>query len=511
MESGNHRGEVVLAVKGLSKSFGMTHALSDASFELRRGEVHALLGGNGSGKSTAIKILAGVEAADAGQLQMQGAERDLRRLSPTESREMGLHFVHQQAAVFPELSVTENLSIGRGFEVGLGSRIDWRRARRRAVEVLERFRVAAHPDQLLSELGPATRTMVAIARALQDQDEDSRDVLVLDEPTASLPNPEVDLLLGALRDYADRGQSIIYVTHRLGEVFRVCDRATLLKDGRVVDTVEPRSLTHEALVELMVGRTVSQIERLRGAVRGAETLRVEGLTAGPLRGVDLKLCAGEIVGVAGLIGSGRSTLLKTLFGVMQAKAGTVWLGASKLRIDSPRTAMAGGFAYVPENRQEDAAFSELTVGENLSIAVVAKYWSRGFLRRKRERTDAENLFRSFLITAESDDAPLTSLSGGNQQKVILARWLRRQPSVLLLDEPTQGVDVGARAEIYELISRAVSAGATALIASSDFEELAGICDRVLVLRDGEIVGEIAQGELDPELIAKAADAEVTLK
>jgi len=371
--------------------------------------------------------------------------------------------------------------------------------------VLERFQVDARPDQEMADLGPATQTMVTIARALQDQDGDRDGVLLLDEPTASLPAPEVTLLLDALRRYADAGQAIVYVTHRLEEVFSVADRATLLRDGRLAGDVEPRSLDHATLVELMTGRTVEQVERLRGRRGGRPVLAARRLSGRGLPALDLDLCEGEIVGLGGLIGSGRSTLLKALFGAVPLTSGTISIDGEPRRIDSPSDAMAAGLAYVPEDRQADAAFPELSVGENLSLTVVPAYWRRGALDRREERRDALGLLDSFLITAESDRAPLRSLSGGNQQKVVLARWLRRGPRVLLLDEPTQGVDVEARAEIYELIHRAVADGAAALIASSEFEELARICDRVIVLRRGAPVGELRDGELDADRIAHLAN------
>lgn len=499
---------IAFGVTGVYKAFGATQALDDVSFEIHRGTVHALLGGNGSGKSTLIKLIAGVETADAGELQIAGVRHDLRRMTPAMAREAGLHFVHQQRTTFPELTVTENLAIGRGFDTGAGSRIDWRRARRRAAEILERFQIDALPDQKLEELGPAKQTMVAIARALQDKDDANEGALLLDEPTASLPAPEVELLLGALRRYAEAGQAIVYVTHRLDEVFAVADQATLLRDGRNAGTVEPSSLDEDSLVELMMGRSVEQIERLRGKPQGSAVLEARNLRAGCLS-LDLKVCEGEIVGVAGLIGSGRSTLLKSLFGLMPLESGEILIDGVVHRIHSVTKAMAAGIAYVPEDRQSDAAFPDLSVGENLSLTVISNYWRGGRLNRRRERRDAMELFDSFLITAESDGAPLRSLSGGNQQKVVLARWLRREPRVLLLDEPTQGVDVGARAEIYELVHRAAAAGAAAIVASSDFEELARLCDRVIVLRKGRVVAEASE-DLDADGIARMANMEATV-
>ncbi|HEU4393575.1 MAG TPA: sugar ABC transporter ATP-binding protein [Solirubrobacterales bacterium] len=497
---------VVLEAEHVSKAFGATRALDDVSLRLEKGSVHALLGGNGSGKSTLIKAIAGVQPADAGTLALAGGRHHLPAMTPARAREAGLHFVHQQRAVFPGLSVLENLALGRGFETAAAGRIDWRRARQRTAAVLERFQIAASPDQELGELGPATQAMVAIARALQDQDDSADGILLLDEPTASLPAPEAALLLEALRRYADAGQAIVYVTHRLEEVFAVADRATLLRDGRVVGVVEPRSLDHEALVELMMGRSVEQIERLRGRAGGPTVLAARGLAAGPLAPLDLDLRAGEIVGLGGLIGSGRSSLLRALFGAAPLDSGEVRVDGERRRLDSPAAAMAAGLAYVPEDRQADGAFPELGVGENLSLTVLPDYWHRGVLNRRRERRDALGLFDSFLIVAESAAVPLRTLSGGNQQKVVLARWLRRQPRVLLLDEPTQGVDVAARAEIYELVHRAVAGGAAALIASSDFEELARLCDRVIVLRRGEAVAELDGEDLDADRIAALANA-----
>ncbi|MGH2937305.1 MAG: sugar ABC transporter ATP-binding protein [Solirubrobacterales bacterium] len=472
------------------------------------GDVHALLGGNGSGKSTLIKIMAGVESADSGQLEVHGSLRDLRGFTPTAARNLGLHFVHQQRSTFADLSLTENLALGRGFESSSPWKINWRRSRRRAAAVLERFNIDARPDQILGELGPAKQTMVAIARALQDQDEESKDVLVLDEPTASLPAREVEFLLAALKEYAEAGQAIIYVTHRLGEALDVASAATILRDGKLVATVDPRTLTHDDLVEVMLGRRVEAITRRRaeaGAVDGAVMLKAKNIAVGPLKDLSFEVRGGEILGVAGLIGSGRSTLLKALFGVRSIEAGELRLDGHELLLANAAAAMAAGLGYIPEDRPSEAAFPELSVAENLSVAVVPDYWRSGLLRLRREAADARDLKDSFLIKTASIDAPLSSLSGGNQQKVILARWIRREPRLLLLDEPTQGVDVGARAEIYELIQQAVAGGSSAMVASSDFEELAALCDRILVLGGGGLRAELQRSEISADLIAHTAN------
>jgi ribose transport system ATP-binding protein len=411
--------------------------------------------------------------------------------------------VHQQRSTFPELTVAENLAIGGyGFPLAPGGRVRWRAARRRAAEVLEKYDIEALPDQLLGELGPARQAMVAIARALQIGG--TGGILVLDEPTVSLPDTEVRLLLDAVRKHADQGQTVIFVTHRLEEVFAVADNAILLRNGQLVSEVAPSSITRADLVELIVGSAIDEIAPNDEAQHGRAVLETDALCAGPVGPVDLTLHAGEVVGVAGLVGSGRSSLLKALFGVLPIESGSVRLAGQPLSLASPRDGMRAGIAYVPENRAEDAAFPELTLTDNVSVAVLSDYWQKGRLRGGLQRRDARGLLARFRIKAQSVEDPLSALSGGNQQKVMVARWLRRSPRVVLLDEPTQGVDVGARHEIYLLIRDAVETGAVALVASSDSEELAAICDRVIVLRGGRIVGEVPREELTSSHVERLA-------
>jgi ribose transport system ATP-binding protein len=486
----------VLRVLDVKKSFAGTQALTGVSFELSGGSIHALLGGNGSGKSTMIKILAGVYDADDGQLELRGERLDARAMTPTRARAMGLRFVHQQQAIFPELTVAENLAIGHGFQTGRGGRIRWRTIRRRSREVLDRFHIDADPSLDLGELSPSQQAMVAIARALQDQEGEHESVLVLDEPTASLPASEVDLLLSALKRYAADGQTILYVTHRLREVLQVADRATIFRDGRMVATVESSEMDHDSLVELIMGRRVEQLlSRSNSKVVGNPVLQVDNLAGGPVHDASFALQAGEIIGIGGLLGAGRSTLLKLLFGVIPIEAGTVRLDGKRVTLASPRHAMAAGISYQPEDRLTDAAFTDMSVVENLGMATTREFFRMGRLHHRAEHREARAIIDTFQIKASSLNAPFTSMSGGNQQKVVLARWLRRTPRLLLLDEPTQGVDVGARAEIWQLVRRAVNQGATALVVSSDLEELSRVCDRVLILRAGRIEAELAGSDL----------------
>ena len=488
-------------IVSVSKAFGATRALDDVSLDIAKGTVHALIGGNGSGKSTLIKILAGVHEADAGEVDVQGDVLDATTITPTHSRDHGFRFVHQQTSVFSALTIMENLAIGRGFENGAG-RIKWPQQRRRAREVLARFEIHKDPDSLMAELGPASQTMVAIARALQDQEADANGVLVLDEPTASLPAHEAQVLLSALRRYAAEGQTILYVSHRLEEVCEVADAVTVLRDGKIVDTVQGAS-TPDALAELMTGRPVEALTIVSSAGKSpdaAPVVEVEDLVAGACRGVSFQVHPGEVLGIAGLLGSGRTSLLKAIFGDVPLESGGITLKGEVLGPMSPTKAMDHGIALVPEDRAGQAVFSGMSVTGNLGIAVTAEFFVRGRLRHRQEAREAERLAKQYFIKCSSVGQPIGSLSGGNAQKVILCRWLRRKPSLLLLDEPTQGVDVSARFEIWEIVRAALDEGMAVVVVSSDSEELAGVCNRIVVMRNGHLAGELNGSDVTPHNI-----------
>ncbi|WP_236793734.1 sugar ABC transporter ATP-binding protein [Amycolatopsis sp. GM8] len=486
-----------LEVRHLSKTFGATRALDDVGFSVAAGQIHGLLGGNGSGKSTLIKILAGVHTADpGGEFRIGGETVPADATTPALARRCGLRFVHQSRSTFPELTLAENIAIGDRFPTSAG-RVRWAQLRKRTAALLERFEIDADPRDRLGDLRPADQTMVAIARALQDA-QGAGSVLVLDEPTASLPEHEVAVLLDALRRYARAGQTILYVSHRIDEVLDITDAMTVLRDGRHVITRSTQGMTEAELIEHIVGRPVERVfAETTGehAAAGEPLLEVTGLSGGPLRGVDLTVRSGEIVGIAGLLGTGRTELLRMIFGDLPRTAGTIRLGGTAVQPRNPGQAMKLGIAHVPEDREHEAAYLDLSVRENLSAAEITKYWVGGRLRRPPERRDADRAIADFAIRTSGQDALMSSLSGGNQQKVVLARWLRREPRLLLLDEPTQGVDVGARADVYAAIRGAVSGGMAALVVSSDFDELAHACDRVLVLRDGRITAEVRGAEL----------------
>ncbi len=400
------------------------------------------------------------------------------------------------------MSVAENLAIGRGFPTGPTKNIRWRALRRHAKTVLERFGVDVNPSRLVGDLRPADRTMVAIARALQDQSDTSEGLLVLDEPTVALPAVEVDILFDALRRYATAGQTIVFVTHRLEEVTRIADRVTVLRDGHVVTTLESSEVTKDRLVELIVGRALDHAEAASTVMEGEDlALEVSDLWGGPLRGVSFGLRRGEVLGIAGLVGSGRTSVLTTLFGLQRPVSGTVKIDGQAVSFRTVDDAMDAGLGFVPEDRSE-SAFLNMTLRENLSAAEVSKYWRGFFLRERAEAEDARRSIVDFSIKAISERQPFATLSGGNQQKTIVARWLRRKPKLLLLDEPTQGVDVEARAEIYRLVREAVASGTSVIVVTADLEELARVSDRVLVLANGRITHEIQGPDIDPSRVTE---------
>jgi ribose transport system ATP-binding protein len=506
--------DVILRVQHLSKTFPGTRALDDVTLEVRRGEVHALVGNNGSGKSTLIKILAGVCVADpGGEIEIGGKRFSASHFGAADARSAGLHFVHQVPVLFPPLSVAENLAIGRGFELGRPWRIRWGEQRERARRLLDRFHIRAAPEMPVAALGPVEQTLIAIARALQDEECEREGVLVLDEPTASLPGPEVDRLLETLRRYASSGRAIVYVTHRLEEVLRATDRVTALRDGRLAGTADTSSLDEGKLVSLMLGRTLpaeardaasAVLSTSDAAHRGQSYLSLRQLSGGRVRSVTAALARAQIVGIAGLVGSGASDLLQMLFGALPIASGEIVLDGVPIRMATPRESVGSGIGFVPADRATNASFHSMSVRANWTAGGAGRYF-RGFrLRHAVERADALAAIERYAVVAASDEQTFSTLSGGNQQKVVLARWLRDQPKLLLLDEPTQGVDVHARAEIHHALRETARGGTLAIVVGSDFQELAQLCDRVLVMVEGRLVAEVAPPSLDAHRLSELA-------
>ncbi|MFV0320686.1 MAG: sugar ABC transporter ATP-binding protein [Microbacterium sp.] len=509
--SGTSTSDLALEVRHLDKDFAGTRALNDASLAIRPGTVHALLGGNGSGKSTAIKILAGVYEADAGDLRIFGRPYDLHGYVPAIAQQAGLRFVHQDLGLFLDLSIEENFALDAGYP-RRGPGIDWRSLRRNVTRLLAEYELDASPTTAVGALRPSDQTMVAIARALQDQDADQELILVLDEPTARLAAAESEFLLERVHRRAEAGQTVLIVSHRLREVLAVSDDFTVYRDGRVVGELVDASPTEDELVEIMAGKAVRAL-RPTGDVGHAETtpvLTVKDLRGGPVRGIDLTVHRGEILGLTGLVGAGRSSVLKILFGEHSPDSGAMTLEGKPY---APRTvgdAMAAGVAMVPEDRVNEASFMDQTVTENIALATLDENWTNGFMPRGRERTAARELITEYGVKVAGPDALYSSMSGGNQQKVVLARWMQRTPRLLLLDEPTQGVDVMSRADIYDSIRRAAADGCAVIVASSDLAEIHALCDRTLVLSRGKISDEVAAGTLDVDALTSLVLREKTI-
>ncbi len=498
-----------LRVENVSKTFPGGLALDSVSVELVPGEVHGLVGGNGSGKSTLIKILAGVYTADSGPGTVQVGSSEpvgVADLSPDWARTSGLHFVHQDPAIFPLLNVAENIAIGRG------SRPEVRGVSASASCAVEPRRssiattsTCARPTCSRTSVPRSARWSPSPARSRTRTSTRAASSSSTSRPPRC-PSPRSRPCSGALRIFARSGQSVLFISHRTPEVLGLADRVTVLRDGKKVATVDGAGLTEERIVELIVGRELETLERDHHPVSsGSEgaILHARNLHGPPLNGVTMDLREREVLGIAGLVGCGRSELLKVLFGAYKVDSGTILLDGQPIRFATVGEAMNSGFAYVPEDRTTEASFAGMSVRENLSAANVGVLEGHE-AAHGREQSDAKALIEEYGVRTSGDKQVFSTLSGGNQQKVIIARWLRDKPRVLLLDEPTHGVDIGARTQIYKLIDEAAEAGTSIILVSSDNEELSLLCDRVLIMRQGRVTNELHGPGIDPDRLGELA-------
>lgn len=484
---------VLLSVRQLGKTFPGQVALAGVDLEVRAGEVHALVGQNGSGKSTLIKVLAGYHQPDP------GSEVDL----PVGD---AIGFVHQDLALVDALNAVDNLALARGYAIRRG-RIDARREQERTRTLMARLGREVDLAVPVGDLPPVERALVAMARALDGMRESS--VLVLDEPTAALPAPEVGRLFAAIEQVKSYGGGVLYVSHRLDEVFRIADRVTVLRDGRRVATVDASELDHDGLIELMLGHSLQRRAHAPAQRRsGAPALEVVSLRGGRLEGFTASVRAGEIVGVAGLVGSGREDLAEALVGATPGTAGLVRVDGRELRKRTPRAAIDAGLALLPADRARLGAVLEHSIAENVTLPRLRSLVRALRIVRRRERRDVLGWIDKVGLVPREPDRVLGTLSGGNQQKALLARWLRATPRVLVLDEPTQGVDVGAKEAIHGLLHDAVSEGLAVLVCSAETEDLADLCDRVLVMRAGRVAVELSGAALSDERIVRETLAPV---
>ncbi|MBN1858875.1 sugar ABC transporter ATP-binding protein [Candidatus Bipolaricaulota bacterium] len=487
--------EALLDVKGLTKRFPGVVALRNVDFDVREGEVHALLGENGAGKSTLIKVLGGVLQPDEGSVTFCG--KRVQGIDPHRARSLGIGTIHQESELALPLSAGENIYMGRMPTSAKGI-VDRREVYRNAQKWLEKVGAKFSARQAAADLSISQRRLVELARAVSM---DAK-LLIMDEPTTVFTDEEVETLFRIIRELKQQGVATIYISHRLQEIYEIADRVTVLRDGEKMGTLDAGDAGEDTLIKMMVGRQLSQVYPERdGADPSSELLRVEDLTRrGVIEAVSFTVNAGEIVGLSGLVGAGRTSVANILFGAMKADRGEVWLRGKKIRIHSPASAIRNGIGYITADRKLDGLLLIKSIRENVSLACLRQLQRFSFIARGRERQVAEKFKNVLAIKTPSIDQIVENLSGGNQQKVVFARWMLAKSDLLILDEPTVGIDVGAKQEIYRLMNGIAAEGRGILMISSELPELLGMCDRILVMREGRIVHEVSRDEATQEKI-----------
>jgi rhamnose transport system ATP-binding protein len=488
----------LVELRGIAKRYGGVQALTDVSFSIASSTVHALVGENGAGKSTLVKILTGVVHPDEGELALDGEPQ--RISDPQAAHRLGIVAMYQEPTVFQDLTVAENVFAGRHPRTGVGA-VDWGAMRGEAARVLDELGVDFGPSTPVRGLGVADRQLLEIAKALSS----SARLLIMDEPTAALSPHEVENLFATVRRLRERGVAVVFISHRLEEVSEIADTITVLRDGRHIATRPAAEVSHGQLIRLMVGRSLDALFPKEEAEIGDVVLRARGLTRrGVFSNVSFELKRGEIVGLAGFVGSGRTEVARSIFGIDPLDRGELAIDGRPFRPRSPRATLRRGLAYLPEDRLHQGLVQPMSVGENVSLAVLPELTPGGLLRPGRERSLARRFMDQLRIKATSPAQVVRSLSGGNQQKVVLAKWLAAEPRILILDEPTHGVDVGTKADVHRTISHLAAQGLTILLISSELPEVLGMSDRVLVMREGRLVAEFARAEATEERVIEAA-------
>ena len=487
----------LIEARGITKQFPGTMALDRVDFQLMPGEIHALVGENGAGKSTLMLIMAGVHQPDAGELLLDG--HSIRLRNPHHAQQLGISSVFQELALAPNMSVAENVFTNAQPISGVGF-IDFRTMFRSTEQALQDFGVVVNPRAPLREYNVAVQQIVEIARAIHRQAR----VLILDEPTSALGERETHRLFNVVRMLKARGMGIIYVSHKLDEVFAISDRITVLKDGKLMGTLRTSDTTQDAIVRMMVGRELEQLYPARDGGRRELVLEIKGLTGRGFSNVNLAIYSGEVLGLFGLTGAGRTELARGVFGIEPPTGGEILFQGRPLRIDSPGRAMEIGMAYIPEDRKRDGLFLEMSLKENVAAACLGALSGAVFLDREKEAALAREAVSALRIKASSIDQRVSRLSGGNQQKVLFAKWRARRPKLLIADEPTRGIDVGAKAEVHTLLRRLANEGAAVVMISSELPEVLGMSDRTAVMRDGKIVCVLDREQATEERVAAYA-------
>ena len=490
----------LLWLSGAAKTFGPVVALADGKVDLRSGEIHALVGENGAGKSTLVKILAGVHHPDAGEFLVENNPVSFR--SVADSKAAGISVIYQEPTLFPDLTVAENIFIGRQPRGRLGL-VDRSAMRRQARELFDTLGVPIDPDRIAEGLSIADQQIIEIAKAISL----SAKILIMDEPTAALSGVEVDRLFTVARNLRDAGSGILFISHRFDEVFSLCDRITVMRDGRFIATYDTDEVTVDQIVKQMVGRDIDQLYPKTDAVVGEPVLSVQGLgRRGVFTDIDLEIRSGEIVALAGLVGAGRTEVARAIFGIDPYDEGQVWLAGRQLKAGDPQAAINAGVGFVPEDRRKQGLVMDLSVGRNTTLTLRNALAKFGLISSSAERKAGVDWSKRLQVKTGSQQYAVSTLSGGNQQKVVLAKWLATDPKLLIVDEPTRGIDVGTKSEVHRLLSDLAGRGIAILMISSELPEVLGMADRVLVMREGRITAELSRDEAGPESVMSAATA-----
>ena len=492
-------GEVILQMKGIDKSFPGVHALKNVELELRRGEVHALMGENGAGKSTLMKVLTGIYSKDAGSIIYEGKEVEFT--NPRESQDAGISIVHQELNMMNHLTVAQNIFIGR--ERMKGKLINDREMEREAAKLFERLKISIDPGETMGKLTVGKQQMCEIAKAIS---KDAK-VIVFDEPTAALTDAEINDLFEIIRELRSKNIGIIYISHRMDEIKRITDRVTVMRDGEYVGTLVTAESTKDDIINMMVGRVVYEDPKQKSSVppNAPVVLKVEHLNAGKMvRDVSFELHKGEILGFSGLMGAGRTETARALFGADKKESGDIYINGRKVEIKSPQDAVKYGIGYLSEDRKRFGCIVGKSVAENTTLACLEKFMSGIFINKKKEREITQKYVDELKTKTPSVDQMVRNLSGGNQQKVVIAKWLARDCDILIFDEPTRGIDVGAKSEIYALMNELVKAGKSIIMISSELTEVLRMSDRIVVMCEGRKTGEIPNEKATQESIMHAA-------
>jgi ribose transport system ATP-binding protein len=494
----------LLQLKSVTKAFPGVIALDGVDFSVLGGEVHGLVGENGAGKSTLIKILMGVYQKDEGEITLDGTPVEIT--NPLDAQTKGLSAVYQDVVIASELSVGENFFLGKLPKTSLGL-VDWNTIYAESRKYLNSMDIDLDPRKLIRDLPPGEQAMVTIAKIVRDRAR----FVIFDEPTARLTNEETRTLFKMIRRLRKEGLGIIYISHHMEEIFEICDRVTVLRDGKLVGTNSIETINEDKLIAMMVGRPIEEMYVIEHAKPGEVVLEVKHLTRRPhFTEISFSLHRGEVLGLFGLVGSGRTDLLRTMFGAAQADSGEIWLKGKKVKIPTPTRAMALGIGLVPEERKLQGLAMPLSIRHNLNITIYDRLSFAGVIDNKRERQQATKQVQELNIRTPSLEQVILNLSGGNQQKVAIGKWLSRDSNILLLDEPTSGVDVGAKVEIYHLVQELVKRGKAVILCSSYLPEVIGLSDRILVMAEGRLTGEVQRNEANQELLLRLASTTAQL-